>query len=68
MVYLRPYASVADGMTALCECLGAEPDAFARAVLGHWLLGFIPPYMDGNGRMSRFAMNVLLASGATRGQ
>lgn len=54
---------VRDGMEALRECLAAEPDAFVRAVLGHWLFGFVHPYMDGNGRTARFAMNVLLAGG-----
>jgi len=34
-----------------------------RAVLGHWLFGYIHPYPDGNGRMARFLMNVVLASG-----
>jgi len=34
-----------------------------RAVLGHWLFGYIHPYPDGNGRMARFMMNVMLASG-----
>ena len=34
-----------------------------RAVLGHWLFGYIHPYPDGNGRMARFLMNVMLASG-----
>ena len=32
-------------------------------MLGHWLFGYIHPYPDGNGRMARFLMNVLLASG-----
>ena len=54
---------VRDGMEALRECLAAEPDAFVSAVLGHWLFGFIHPYMDGNGRMARFTMNLMLASG-----
>ncbi len=54
---------VLDGMEALHECLVAETDAFVRAVLGHWIFGFIHPYMDGNGRTARFAMNVLLAAG-----
>jgi len=57
------YGNVRDGMDALCECLVAETDAFVRAVLGHWLFGFIHPYMDGNGRIARFTMNVLLAAG-----
>ena len=34
-----------------------------RAVLGHWLFGYIHPYPDGNGRMARFLMNAMLASG-----
>ena len=34
-----------------------------KAVLGHWLFGYIHPYSDGNGRMARFVMNALLASG-----
>lgn len=70
MVFLRGslhspphYDYVLDGMDALRECLAAETDAFVRAVLGHWLFGFVHPYMDGNGRTARFAMNVLLAAG-----
>lgn len=57
------YDYVLDGMEALRECLAAERDAFVRAVLGHWLFGFVHPYMDGNGRAARFTMNVLLAAG-----
>jgi Fic family protein len=34
-----------------------------RAVLGHWLLGYVHPCPDGNGRIARFLMNTLLASG-----
>jgi Fic family protein len=34
-----------------------------RAVLGHWLFGYIHPYPDGNGRVARFLMNAMLASG-----
>ena len=34
-----------------------------RAVLGSWMFGYIHPYPDGNGRISRFLMNVMLASG-----
>ena len=50
-------------MTALLDLLGGEQEAIVRAVLGHWLFGFIHPYMDGNGRMARFVMNVMMASG-----
>ncbi|HEY6924048.1 MAG TPA: Fic family protein [Steroidobacteraceae bacterium] len=34
-----------------------------RAVPGYWLFGYIHPYPDGNGRMARFLMNAMLASG-----
>lgn len=56
-------SDVLDGMEALRECITTEQDPFVRAVLGHWLLGFVHPYQDGNGRTARFAMNVLLAAG-----
>src|SRR5438445_458505 len=42
---------------------GWEPEPSVRAVLGHWRFGYIHPYPDGNGRMARFLMNVMLASG-----
>lgn len=70
MVFLRGslhapphFEYVRDGMEALGECLAEETDAFVGAVLAHWLFGFIHPYMDGNGRMARFAMNLMLAVG-----
>ena len=34
-----------------------------RAVLGHFFFVYIHPYMDGNGRMGRFVLNAMLASG-----
>ncbi|HNL92683.1 MAG TPA: Fic family protein, partial [Pseudomonadales bacterium] len=34
-----------------------------RAVLGHFAFVYIHPYMDGNGRIARFLMNTMLASG-----
>ncbi len=69
-VYLRtsrhvpPRAqAVRDAMPALFDLLEKETEPAVRAVLGHWLLGYIHPYTDGNGRMARFLMNALLASG-----
>lgn len=50
-------------MSALFDLLTAEPEPSVRAVLGHFLLGYIHPYPDGNGRMARFLMNTMLASG-----
>ncbi len=50
-------------MPALFEFLEAEPNAAARAVLGHFIFVFTHPYMHGNGRIGRFLMNAMLASG-----
>jgi fido (protein-threonine AMPylation protein) len=55
--------AVLDGMDALFDLLEAEADPAVRAVLGHWLLGYVHPYPDGNGRVARFLMNAMLASG-----
>ena len=50
-------------MPVLVELLINEPEASVRVVLGHFFFVYIHPYMDGNGRMARFLMNVMLASG-----
>ena len=50
-------------MPELCDLLEAEPSAAVRAVLGHFLFVYIHPYFDGNGRLGRFLMNAMLASG-----
>ena len=55
--------AVRDAMPALFGLLEKEPEPSVRAVLGHWLFGYIHPYPDGNGRMARFLMNAMLASG-----
>ncbi len=34
-----------------------------KSCVFHYELEFIHPYMDGNGRMGRFLMNVMLAAG-----
>jgi hypothetical protein len=54
---------VRDAMPALFDLLEHETEPGVRAVLGHWLFGHIHPYADGNGRMARFLMSVMLASG-----
>jgi fido (protein-threonine AMPylation protein) len=62
--YVPPrWEAVRDAMPALFHLIEEEPEASVRAVLGHWLFGYIHPYPDGNGRMARFLMNILLASG-----
>jgi fido (protein-threonine AMPylation protein) len=69
-VYLRNsrhipprWEAVRDAMPTLFELIESEPSAAVRAVLGHWLFGYIHPYPDGNGRIARFLMNAMLASG-----
>ena len=69
-VYIRgsrhvplPAHAVSDAMEALFDLIGEEENAAVQAVLGHFLFVFIHPYSDGNGRMARFLMNALFASG-----
>jgi Fic family protein len=57
-----PKEAVREAMPALFDLLKAEPDPTVRAVLGHFVLVFIHPYMDGNGRLGRFLMNVMLCA------
>lgn len=54
---------VRDVMPLLFELLREEERAGVRAVMGHFVFVFIHPYMDGNGRIGRFLMNAMLASG-----
>jgi len=62
--YVPPrWEAVRDAMPALFDLLENEPDPGVRAVLGHWLFGYVHPYPDGNGRLARFLMNAMLASG-----
>ena len=57
------WETVRDAMPALFDLLENEPEPSVRALLGHWLFGYIHPYPDGNGRVARFLMNTMLASG-----
>ena len=54
---------VRDVMPLLFELIENEKEASVRAVLGHFIFVYTHPYMDGNGRMGRFLMNTMLASG-----
>lgn len=58
-----PRDALLDSMEVLFELIAEEPDAAVRAVLGHHLFVYIHPYFDGNGRIGRFMMNALFASG-----
>ena len=58
-----PKEAVLDAMESFFHCLKNEENAATRAVLGHYIFVFIHPYMDGNGRVARFILNTMLASG-----
>lgn len=69
-VYIRgsnhvppPSDALMDCMETLFDLLEKETSAAVRAVLGHFTFVFIHPYPDGNGRVGRFLMNLMLASG-----
>ncbi len=55
--------AVRTAMPVLFELLVSEENPAVRAVLGHFFFVYIHPYMDGNGRIARFLMNVMLGSG-----
>lgn len=57
------YEAVRDLMPAFFTLLEDEKEPAVSAVLGHFFFVYIHPYIDGNGRMGRFMMNVMLASG-----
>lgn len=72
-VYIRnsahvplPKEALLDALDAYFECLINEPAPIVSAILGHFFFVFIHPYMDGNGRIARFLMNVMLVSGGYR--
>jgi hypothetical protein len=54
---------VRDAIPTLFELLRTENKPAVRSILGHFVFVYIHPYMDGNGRIARFLMNVMLASG-----
>ncbi len=55
--------AVPDAMEAFFELLTKENNPAVRVVLGHFFFVNIHPYMDGNGRIGRFLMNVMMAAG-----
>lgn len=55
--------AVRDALPALFDLLRNEREPAVRVVLGHFLFVYVHPYMDGNGRMGRFLMNLMLAAG-----
>lgn len=55
--------AVRDIMPAFFDLLKEETESSVRVVLGHFIFVYTHPYIDGNGRMGRFLMNVMLAAG-----
>jgi len=54
--------AVRDAMPAFFDLLKSENDPAVRIVLGHFMLVYIHPFSDGNGRTARFLMNVMMAA------
>lgn len=55
--------AVLDSMETLFKLIREEEHPAVRAVLGHFIFVYIHPYMDGNGRIARFILNLMLISG-----
>ncbi len=55
--------AVLDSMETLFKLINEEEHPAVRAVLGHFIFVYIHPYMDGNGRIARFLLNLMLISG-----
>lgn len=60
------HEAVRELMPAFFEQLRQESEPAVRVVLGHFVFVYIHPYFDGNGRMGRFLMNLMAASGGYR--
>jgi hypothetical protein len=72
-VYIRrslhvppPMAAVRNLMPEFFALLAAEREPAVRVVLGHFFFVYVHPYVDGNGRMGRFLMNLMVAAGGWR--
>lgn len=50
-------------MPVLFDLLSEEESPQVRVVLGHFIFVYIHPYTDGNGRIGRFLMNLMMAAG-----
>lgn len=54
---------VSELMEEFFKLITQEKEPAVRVVLGHFFFVYIHPYSDGNGRIGRFLMNAMLASG-----
>ncbi len=57
-----PHSILVDSMNMYFTLLKNEVHPLIKAILSHHLFVYIHPYMDGNGRMTRFIMNTLLVT------
>jgi hypothetical protein len=57
------HEAVRELMPTFFDLLRRENEPAVRVVLGHFAFVYIHPYFDGNGRMGRFLMNLMIASG-----
>jgi len=55
--------AVRELMPAYFDLLREETEPSVRVVMGHFVFVYVHPYMDGNGRIGRFLMNLMLAAG-----
>lgn len=55
---------VSELMEEFFQLITQEKEPAVRIVLGHFFFVYIHPYSDGNGRIGRFLINVMLASGS----
>ncbi len=56
------HEAVRELMSTFFELLREEKSPEVKAVLGHFIFGYIHPFTDGNGRIARFLMNVMLTA------
>lgn len=62
--HIPPRAQIiSDLMDEFFQLISREEEPAVRIVLGHFFFVYIHPYSDGNGRIGRFLMNVMFASG-----
>ena len=57
------HVAVRDALPVFFEMLRKETEPSVRVVLGHFIFVYIHPYTDGNGRVGRLLMNVMMAAG-----
>ena len=63
-MYTPPdHGAVRDMMPAFFDLLAEKENAAVRVVLEHFIFVYIHPYFDGNGRIGRFIMNLMMAAG-----